>query len=117
MGAKEKDILHRKDDENDHLETLWRLRDETMWQNEMLPGIQRKINDGEQLNRSEEMNIHQHGGFGARNKLFAKSTGQSSPSNDLRISQPGDEQEKEADSIARKVMSGGNSSLQGSENS
>ncbi len=118
MSRKEKEIAYRKEEEQDHLETLWRLRDEAMWNEEMRPGIEEKIGKGEQLSRSEEMNIHQYGGFGERNKLFAKSSGKNnSVSNDLRISQEGDAQEKEADSIAKKVVSGENSAVSNSESS
>src|ERR1043165_3895808 len=104
MG-KEKEIIHQKHEETEHLETLWRLRDEVMWEEEMKPGIEGKISDGKMLSRSEEMDIHQYGGAQGRGKLFAKSGGGNNTSENLKVSQPGDPLEKEADEIAGKVTS------------
>lgn len=102
MAKREKDKTYQKQDENQHLELLWRLRDEDTWKENLAPGIARKMENGEQLSNADKTNIYLYAEPGDYSKLQNRKTG--SQGGGLHISQPHEEEEKEADAIAKKVV-------------
>lgn len=100
MSKQEKERIYQKQDEQKHLELLWRLRDEDSWKENMAPAIQRKIQNGQQLSQSDRTNIYLYGEPGINRAAENKTA---PPGSNLRISQPHDEEEKQADTIARKI--------------